>query len=190
MERQMPYQIQVSVDYEHKDDFEKELDNISLIDDYYPVLFFYENSDKYEDGKENHPIVNNDFLTSKYKRLFSSKSQIYVNFIDDEDFNILCKNNDIDSSKYYGDDAKALLMNNINHKYNSSEVFNNKILGTEFTISVLDSSKIEIEDFVKYADYECFYLCYAGVYLRIYCAYYHDYNGKHHKHNLNRNCYA
>lgn len=41
-------------------------------------------------------------------------------------------------------------MNNISHKENSSKVFNEKILGTEFTISTIDSSKIKIEDFVKY----------------------------------------
>lgn len=150
MESQIPYQVVVSVDYEHKDDFEKDLKNIPEIDDSFSVLFFYEKLNEYERDKENHPIVNTDNLTSTYKNLFSSKVQLYVNIIDDEDFNTLCKNNAIDSSKYYGDGAKALLMNNISHKENSLKVFNEKILGTEFTISAIDSSKIKIEDFVKY----------------------------------------
>ncbi|MGM9643641.1 MAG: ABC transporter permease [Eubacteriales bacterium] len=157
MESQMPYQIQVSVDYAHKDDFKKDLENISEIDDSYSILFFYEKLNELSKDKENHPIVNTDYLTSTYKNLFSSKAQLYVNIIDDEDFNTLCKNNAIDSSKYYGDGAKALLMNNIAHKENSSKVFNEKILGTEFTISALDSSKIEIEDFVNYDSK--FYAC-------------------------------
>lgn len=150
MESQIPYQVVVSVDYEHKDDFKKDLENIPEIDDSYSALFFYEKLNEYERGKENHPIVNTNNLTSTYKNLFSSKAQLYLNIIDDEDFNILCKNNGIDSSKYYGDGAKALLMNNIAHKENSSKVFNEKILGTEFTISAVDGSKIKIEDFVKY----------------------------------------
>ena len=150
MESQIPYQVAVSVDYEHKDDFKRDLENIPEIDDSYSVLFFYEKLNEYNKDKENHPIVNTNNLTSTYKNLFSSKVQLYINIIDDEDFNTLCKNNAIDSAKYYGEDAKALLMNNISHKENSSKVFNEKILGTEFTISTIDSSKIKIEDFVKY----------------------------------------
>ncbi|MGN0525876.1 MAG: ABC transporter permease [Acutalibacteraceae bacterium] len=157
METRLPYQIQALVNIEHKEDFEKELDNIPQIDDYYPVLSFYESPGKYEKGKENHPVVNNDFLTSKYKNLFNSKSQLFVNIIDDEDFNTLCKNNSIDSSKYYGDSTKALLMNNISHKENSSEVFNNKIIGTEFTVKGAEGSNIEIADLVKYDSK--FYVC-------------------------------
>ncbi|MDO5124683.1 MAG: FtsX-like permease family protein, partial [Eubacteriales bacterium] len=42
MESRMPYQIQVSVSYEHKDKFEKDLEKISDIDDRYSILLFYE----------------------------------------------------------------------------------------------------------------------------------------------------
>lgn len=157
MESQMPYQIQVAVDYARKDDFKKALENIPEIDDFYSVLFFYEKLDEYNVEKENHPIVNTENLTSTYKNLFGSTSRLYVNIIDDEDFNTLCKNNAIDSSKYYGEDARALLMNNISHKENSSKVFNEKILGTEFSIDDIESSKIKIEDFVKYDP--DFYVC-------------------------------
>ena len=157
MESQIPYQVAVSVDYEHKDDFKRDLENIPEIDDSYSVLFFYEKLNEYNKDKENHPIVNTNNLTSTYKNLFSSKVQLYINIIDDEDFNTLCKNNAIDSAKYYGEDAKALLMNNISHRENSSKVFHEKILGTEFTISAIDGSKIKIEDFVKYDSK--FYVC-------------------------------
>lgn len=157
MESQMPYQIQVAVDYARKDDFKKALENIPEIDDFYSVLFFYEKLDEYNVEKENHPIVNTENLTSTYKNLFGSTSRLYVNIIDDEDFNTLCKNNAIDSSKYYGEDARALLMNNISHKENSSKVFNEKILGTEFSIDDIENSKIKIEDFVKYDP--DFYVC-------------------------------
>ena len=157
MESQMPYQIQVAVDYARKDDFKKALENIPEIDDFYSVLFFYEKLDEYNVEKENHPIVNTENLTSTYKNLFGSTSRLYVNIIDDEDFNTLCKNNAIDSSKYYGEDARALLMNNISHKENSSKVFNEKILGTEFSIDDIESSQIKLEDFVKYDP--DFYVC-------------------------------
>lgn len=157
LESQVPYQIQASVSYEHKDSFKEKLDDIQEIDDYYSVLFFYEKLDEYKKDKENHPIINTEYLTSTYKNLFSSQSHLYVNIIDDEDFNILCKNNSIDSSKYYGDSAKALLMNNISHKDNSSEVFNEKILGTEIPMINVTDSIIEIEDFIKYDSK--FYAC-------------------------------
>ena len=102
MESQMPYQIQASVFYKHRDDFKKDLENIAEIDDSYSVLYFYEKLEEYNKDKENHPIVNTDNLTSAYKNLFNSKIQLFVNVIDDEDFNTLCKNNAVDSSKYYG----------------------------------------------------------------------------------------
>lgn len=157
MESQMPYQIQASVFYKHRDDFKKDLENIAEIDDSYSVLYFYEKLEEYNKDKENHPIVNTDNLTSAYKNLFNSKIQLFVNVIDDEDFNTLCKNNAVDSSKYYGGGTKALLMNNIAHKGSSSKVFNGKILGTDFSIDFADIGRIRIEDFVQYDP--DFYVC-------------------------------
>ena len=157
MESQMPYQIQASVFYKHRDDFKKDLENIAEIDDSYSVLYFYEKLEEYNKDKENHPIVNTDNLTSAYKNLFNSKIQLFVNVIDDEDFNTLCKNNAVDSSKYYGGGTKALLMNNIAHKESSSKVFNGKILGTDFSIGFADIGRIRIEDFVQYDP--DFYVC-------------------------------
>jgi putative ABC transport system permease protein len=72
---------------------------------------------------------------------------MYINTLDDEMFNQLCTENDIDYNDYYGDTIKLLLLNNISHKTTGADVFNDKILDNEFDYS---DTKLTISDFVKY----------------------------------------
>lgn len=146
IEVDIPYQIQAMVDYENKDKFLEELDKISGVDEYYCVNNFYSILDKSSEGEQK--LANKDFLTKSYSKLFNSSIYMYVNYIDDDDFNQLCRDNGIDYKEYYGDTAKALIMNNVSHTTDSGEVFNDKVIGAEIT--GFADNNIIVNDFVKY----------------------------------------
>lgn len=145
------YQIMAYVDYDKKDAFEKELDKIDGIDKIYAV-----NNDSYEIGgsvalPDGAKVSLNDknCLNANYKKAFDSKTFVYINAVKDEDFNELCKENNIDYNKYYGSGAgNALLLNNINHS-SQSEVYNDKILKTQFKY-MPEAMPFTVEDFIKY----------------------------------------
>jgi len=147
----MHYQISTMVRLDDKDKFCMLLDDIADIDDYYCI-----NNDMFElseaAGKEgtDQSIANSDYTTNGYSKFFNSKRTMFVNYIDDEDFNKLCRTNGIDYKKYYGDTARALVLNNVNHE-TDSEIFNEKLLGTNYHYSYgQEATDIELSDFVKY----------------------------------------
>lgn len=138
----MPYQVQTMVKYDYKDKFLNELENISGIDNYYCVNNNYcEVSDD-----ANTEIRNNDYLTSGYKKFFKQKRHLFINMIDDKDFNKLCENNNIDYKKFYGSEIKGLVLNNVNHE-NESKPFTDKLLGFTFDNS---EYKVQFTDFIKF----------------------------------------
>ena len=147
----MPYQINTMVRLDDKDEFCKLLDDVADIDDYYCV-----NNDMFElseaAGKEgtDQSIANADYTENGYSKFFSSKRTMFINYIDDEDFNKLCESNGIDYNKYYSGTPKVLVMNNVNHQ-TDSEIFNDKLLGTTYKYGDKENAvDIELSDFVKY----------------------------------------
>lgn len=152
------YQISAVVDYDSKDAFESELDKIDGIDKYYSVSYDFYPLGGSNELPEGAKISLNDenFLNSNYKLIFNNRTDVYINAVKDEDFNALCKENNIDYNKYYGADTrKVLLLNNINHS-SQSEVYNDKILNTEFKYTP-EFKSLLIGDFIKYNkdDYQC-----------------------------------
>ena len=160
MSGDMPYQVSVSFSKQHLDGFTKELEKLDTVDDYYSGISsnFYIKSEKKDSDTlvadaVSQAICKKENLTRQYADLFNDKRSFAVIAIDDDDFNKLCQNNSIDYKQFYNGDAKMLLMNNINHKENSSKVFTDKILGTKFDyFSNSDdmSCDIEIAGFVEY----------------------------------------
>lgn len=138
----MPYQVQATVSYEHKDEFLEKLEDVSDIDNYYCVNneFFTVSSD------ENSSLRNKDYLTSGYSKFFNQKRYFFVNIIDDKNFNKLCEDNNIDYKKYYGSEIKGVVLNNVNHK-NDSKPFTDKMLDYTFDNT---EYKVRFTDFVKY----------------------------------------
>lgn len=143
MEADIPYQISAGVSYDKKDDFLTDLQKLSDIDNYYCTNYSYEIIDSGSD------FANQEYLTATYKNLFSSKNSVYVNQIDDEDFNLLCKDNGIDHKEFYGDTVKAVIMNNISHNNSGAKVFSEKILNSVYNNGIGD---LEIAGFVDYDD--------------------------------------
>lgn len=147
----MHYQISTMVRFDDKDAFCRLLDDVADIDDYYCV-----NSDFFElsknAGKEgaDQGIANAEYTTNGYSKFFDSKRNLFINYIDDEDFNKLCESNGIDYKKYYGDTARALVLNNVNHE-TDSQIFNEKLLGTTYQYTYSEEPiDIELSDFIKY----------------------------------------
>lgn len=165
----VPYQVYATVgnddDYNLIYNETKDLDTVNKV---YSVTNEYL---KYSDGTNaenyftNQDIAKEENLTSSYKKFFN-EGYVFVNFIDDEDFNALCEKNNIDSNKYYtlgeNGEVNALLMNNIAHKSNSGKVFSDNIIGEKLYIDSLDKNgnvlpysennniKAVITDFIDY----------------------------------------
>lgn len=102
-------------------------EGLSKVDNVDEVGFIYEN--------ENYDFsIDEDYLTKDCKKLYKSLNKstssfsVGLQFMDDEDFNELCKKYDIDSSEYYNEnDIKALLKNDLTESLNSKNYSYNVI---------------------------------------------------------------
>lgn len=124
LEADIPYQVEV---ISHKSTLESDLEAISQLDDindFYSTTYDY----NYFNPDSGFELTKKDYYTASYKNSFDKGITIYVNFIDDEDFNELCKSNNIDYTEYYKDEPMVLAMNNIIHKSGASKVFNDKLI--------------------------------------------------------------
>lgn len=156
----IPYQLSITLNQQHYDAFTKELKNINHVDKYYSINCSTFNlcSEKTDDPliseSVSEAVCKKENLTSKYSKLFNDKKYFMINGIEDEDFNKLCQDNHIDYKQFYNGEAKLLLMNNVNHKENTSKVFDEKIIGTKFDFfdNMNEDHKcdVEIAGFVDY----------------------------------------
>lgn len=151
MQSDIPYQIQVGVEDKNKDKLIKMLETVNGIDDYYGINFYYNTVS--EDSTSN--LTNEHYLTASYKNLFKGTCYIYLNLLDDDKFNELCKKNHIDYTDYYGKNLKAILMNNISHKSDNNKVFDDSIIDEKITMDNTDSFTVSAQ--IKYDD--SFFAC-------------------------------
>lgn len=141
IEGQLPYQVMVMVEGSEKSKLSEDIKDLDGVENQY-----YANNNYYF-GEVDESLANKEYLTSTYKKLFNNKMYVYLNSIEDEQFNKLCQNNGIDYKQYYDGTAKVLLMNNISHKNSGAKVFNDKLLGQTYKN---DFSDIKITDFIEY----------------------------------------
>lgn len=137
----LPYQVYASVGNQNEYDIVKEdASSLTGIDDVYSatnLYFRYGGDSAVENVNTNQDVADKSNLTSSYSKLFDD-NLAYINFIDDEDFNQLCKNNSIDYKEYYepygenNKEVRALLMNNVSHDGKGGEAFTDNILGEMF----------------------------------------------------------
>lgn len=150
IEADIPYQVTAGVNYDSKEEFLKAVDNMDGINRYYCTVnamlnVTEENASGYE-GMEK--FIRAENFTSSYKNLFDGRVCVFVNVVEDKDFNSLCEDNGIPSGEYYGSKMKALLMNNIDHKNDGGKVFTDKVLGNSFVAS--DDTGVEVAGLVDY----------------------------------------
>lgn len=191
----VPYQVEAYLCCsEYYDEFVKELDKISGIDRYYSITydFFSYGEESISNGEliafTNQNITKQDNTTQKYSGVWDNVI-LYVNAVEDEDFNALCEANGIDYRKYYQYEndrceinRPVVVMNNISHKEGDDPVFTDKLIGEKIyngnfvpdeTVITEDGEigwkEIEIEDewytyefgdFVAYDDDN--YLCHLN----------------------------
>lgn len=151
-ESDIPYQVQAMVDYEDKDKTKAKLDEMNNVDKYYCI----NNAYAYIGGKQadNFDIAKEDNLTFAYRKLFDKTAvAVFINTLDDDDFNELCKANGIDSKDYYGDEYKVLLLNNVSKKSGGSKVFTDKAIGVKLE-GILDAERDEmvVGDLIDFDD--------------------------------------
>ncbi len=128
-ETDIPYQVYAGVDYDKKEQLLDEIKDINGIDNFYCVNNGYYVTPTADEKQDGWKFIDTKFLTQTYKSFFNKSHSMYLNAIDDEDFNRLCQANGIDSKGYYSS-RKALLMNNISHTSAGSAVFNDSVVGT------------------------------------------------------------
>ncbi len=192
MQNEMPYQVTASVTSVDKhSEFEKMLSEYGDIDDFYRIECDFDNRSRYETLEEQadenvkklsnfDEFMNEKTVVPKYKKLIDSEGfTFFFNFVDDEDFNQLCRDNGIDYKKYYSvkssysdtesaSSLNVLVMNNIEHKNGGNEIFTKELLGKARHPKCIDKDGKTIEmyeeyvfsDFVEYDDSN--YLCHLN----------------------------
>lgn len=128
VEGMLPYQIGVVMNYDEREKVLEALSRTDGIDRYYCVNNDYTS---YSGDIENE-LQKTKYYTDTYKNFASDGYSLYVNYIDDKDFDEFCKANNIDYTQYYTDEYKAVVMNNVSHKSGGAKVFSNDMLGASF----------------------------------------------------------
>ena len=103
----------------------------------------YDNSREYDMSFHNESI-----FVDKYKFVAAQDITYTAHLLDDEDFNALCKKNEIDYKKYYSPDKdgsiKTIVINTIVR--NGEPIFNNNLLGKTIGEYGFDFDKTEREN--------------------------------------------
>jgi putative ABC transport system permease protein len=103
----------------------------------------YDNSREYDMSFHNESI-----FVDKYKFVAAQDITYTAHLLDDEDFNALCKKNEIDYKKYYSPDKdgsiKTIVINTIDR--NGEPIFNNNLLGKTIGEYGFDFDKTEREN--------------------------------------------
>lgn len=110
--------------------FEEYCNSDENITGYYLVSDSFIYSEETEEGRYVFDDIINDGLTPTYKDLFSGDILIFRNYIDDVEFDKLCKDNGINPKSYYTGNS-WVVMNNISLKKNDKPVFKDSVVGKE-----------------------------------------------------------
>ena len=151
MASDIPYQVDIYCLFKGEQDkqyfdmcdyFLNDAKSMNGVDDAYYIF-----NNVYQFGKKgnaNEDIASQNNVSEKYSDFWKSGT-IYVNYISDDKFNELCKENGIDPASYYevsnSGEINCLLMDNISHKKGENNVFSQNIIGKQI-FSNYDQEKI------------------------------------------------
>lgn len=154
-----PIQVDATVQSSDSNEFEKFLSENSDIDDYFYYSTDYvsksmnnniSEEDKYTATYINFDFLNDKTVSKKYSNIVDSDIYLFINCVEDDDFNRLCEFSGVDKSQFYevADDSKinCLVMNNISHKTGDEGVFTDNLLGDSVYHYMLDENGNEIKD--------------------------------------------
>lgn len=143
MEEHLPYQVQEVVMYEDREELLDILDGMSEVDDYYGITSENCNVNPEELQKAG-------AIAKGFEDEFENASSIVLFALDDEDFNEICKANNIDTEPFYSGKNKALIMNQLQHKNKAASAFTDKIVGQKVFRLWDEECAIEIAGRVEY----------------------------------------
>ena len=117
----VPYQVEAALPYNEAEKFNEEIAKDNNIKDKflltsYSIVQMAENKDKYL-----------DYMNSQYKRKYKESICMMVHLVEDDTFNKICKDNNIDKSKYYGKNLLALAVNSVGDKSEGDPVFKDSV---------------------------------------------------------------
>ena len=132
-ELDLPFNIYVSCALDEKDKLKEELEALPEVDrvvsgDYVSYNYKPQGEDP-TFISANRDILNPEFLTADYKKLFDSVYGICVVLVEDSDFDALLESNGLSREDYYGKELKGVILNSYLHTENGKPVFNSGIIG-------------------------------------------------------------
>ena len=150
------YQLSLKIRYQDKTEIENAILAIEEVDGIITTDHLNFNLSQYTNSYSGH-IRTDEVLTDTYKNLWNDPVTIYVNIINDEEFNSLCEKNGIDPAEYYQGGFKAVMMNNISHRRTGSKVFNENVIGKEISKFKDDENAVKVGALLDYSrnDYLC-----------------------------------
>ena len=150
------YQLSLKIKYQDKTEIENAILAIEEVDDIITTDHLNFNLSQYTNSYSGH-IRTDEVLTDTYKNLWNDPVTIYVNIINDEEFNSLCEKNGIDPAEYYQGGFKAVMMNNISHRRTGAKVFNENVIGKEISKFKDDENAVKVGALLDYSrnDYLC-----------------------------------
>lgn len=147
----VPYQVQVMATYEQRDALLDELSKMDNIEGYFGINKWYQiYGKKANPGIKKSELMEKENLTKKYQKFFDSSAVLYINWIEDKEFNELVESSGGNAEEYYGDALKALVMNNVSHEKGNNEIFTEELLGKQINIDTEIATTIELHDFIAY----------------------------------------
>lgn len=136
IESSVPYQVTMYYKHEDKEIAKNMIESVSDVNDYYSVFNYTDYIMPSNDLFKGFASADN--VNSSYRKLYNKGIKVFVNIIDDNMFNSLCKANGIDSSQYYTGGCKGILMNNYSHSSSGGKIFTNDIIGKPFYRELYD----------------------------------------------------
>ncbi|SFC47813.1 ABC transporter permease [Butyrivibrio sp. YAB3001] len=149
----IPYQIVASCAYNESDKLRSAITDIEGVDDVYSasmIQFLFKKAPESTVELANTDIADSKFLLPAFTELDFSVMDVVV--VDDEDFNRILEDNNLNKADYYGDTLRGVLLNDFFHEKKPSEIFNDGILGQVIHYDEKQGNPpaIEIAAFVKY----------------------------------------
>lgn len=161
---EQPYQVEVSVEYDEKDELLGKISELEEVDRCYAIESYLYCYNSLEYPNLNQDFANPEFLTDTYQNFFDGPFLLYASTVDDEDFRQLLAANGLAGNQdaeemYFGESVRAVLLNNISHKEGGAEVFKDTIIGQKLYYDEDSPTvpEIEIAGLVSYD--ETNYLC-------------------------------
>lgn len=128
----IPYELTVTVDYEKRELLKKDLLQLKGVESVFPVNCSFETLNLNDENSKDSPFLNADNYKAAYKDVVSDYIFVYYNAISDADFNRLCKENNLDSDRFYNrEKLSGVILDDLRRSEASGKIFKSSIMNGE-----------------------------------------------------------